>query len=528
MNPTNRCSVTRQALALAASSVLLLGCGLPAKLIEVPPARLGRAMMQGNWHTLEGLLEDALVTPNQGDSAMALARFVSRWRSERDASTEGLVGNYRVHFSTASPGTWLPGDFDHFYPAANYTVQRLETFGREGSGAPLLAERANRGPETIDLWYPPEIISRAVSALIAKGPTSGTTTEVAITLHDSLTHETALVDGKPVPLAADFTGAYANLLSRGKLLLRGEFGDLLTPSPRRDPRVYLMQPYDPNKETILMIHGLLDSPLGWASMTNAIWGDPELRQRYQIWHYLYNTSAPPLYSGRILREQLRELRARFDPDGNDRATTDITLVCHSMGGLVGRGLITDPGEVFWNAAFTRPLDTLILSEKDRADLIEDMYWQPDPAVRRAIFLCTPHRGTHFADGPLGRIGKVLVDPPAPFQEFYQRIARDNPGVFTPAYEDLSEGKLDSVGSLSPRHATLQILPEVPLGYPVALHSIIGNRGRPGPLEKSSDGVVPYWSSRLEGVESEKIVPSDHGAPEHPEAIAEVKRILELP
>ncbi len=83
-------------------------------------------------------------------------------------------------------------------------------------------------------------------------------------------------------------------------------------------------------------------------------------------------------------------------------------------------------------------------------------------------------------------------------------------------------------SLSPRHATLQILPEVPLGYPVALHSIIGNRGRSGPLEKSSDGVVPYWSSRLEGVESEKIVPSDHGAPEHPEAIAEVKRILDLP
>ena len=61
--------------------MLLLGCGLPAKLIEVPPARFGKAMMQGNWHTLEGLLEDALVTPNQGDSAMALARFVSRWRS---------------------------------------------------------------------------------------------------------------------------------------------------------------------------------------------------------------------------------------------------------------------------------------------------------------------------------------------------------------------------------------------------------------------------------------------------------------
>jgi len=497
-------------------------------LIELPTARLGTAMLQGNWNSLEGLLEDALVTPNQGDSAAALARFVARWRSERDASTEGLVGNYRVHFDTTSPSTWLPGDFDRFSPAANFVVQRLEAFGREGSGAALLAERSNRGAETIDRWHPPEVVSLPVSAVLVKGPSSGTTTEVAITLYDSLAHETALLDTQPVPLAADFTGAYANLLSRGKTLLRGELGDLLTPSPKRDPQVYLMQPYDPDKETILMIHGLLDSPLGWAAMTNAIWGDPVLRQRYQIWHYLYNTSAPPLYSGRLLREQLHELRAKFDPDRNDRATTDLTLVCHSMGGLVARSLITAPGEVFWNAAFTRPLASLTLSDSDRTTLIDAMYWKPDPAVQRAIFLSTPHRGTHFADGPLGRLGKALVNPPAPFQEFYQRIARDNPGIFTPAYAELSDGKLDSVGSLSPNQATIRILPDLPLGYPVALHSIIANKGRHGPLAESSDGVVPYWSSHLDGVESEKIVPSGHGSPDNLEAIAEVHRILKLP
>jgi hypothetical protein len=41
----------------------------------------------------------------------------------------------------------------------------------------------------------------------------------------------------------------------------------------------------------------------------------------------------------------------------------------------------------------------------------------------------------------------------------------------------------------------------------------------------SDGVVPYWSSHLDGAVSELVVPSEHGAHRNPQAIAEVKRIL---
>ena len=56
------------------------------------------------------------------------------------------------------------------------------------------------------------------------------------------------------------------------------------------------------------------------------------------------------------------------------------------------------------------------------------------------------------------------------------------------------------------------------------HSIIGDRGK-GNSPHSSDGVVPYWSSQLEGALSEKIVPSGHGANENLEGIAEIRRIL---
>jgi hypothetical protein len=40
-------------------------------------------------------------------------------------------------------------------------------------------------------------------------------------------------------------------------------------------------------------------------------------------------------------------------------------------------------------------------------------------------------------------------------------------------------------------------------------------------------VVPYWSSHLDGAQSEVIVPGPHGACELPQTIAELDRILRL-
>jgi hypothetical protein len=58
------------------------------------------------------------------------------------------------------------------------------------------------------------------------------------------------------------------------------------------------------------------------------------------------------------------------------------------------------------------------------------------------------------------------------------------------------------------------------------HSIMGDRGR-GDTPNTSDGVVPYWSSHLEGARSERIVSSDHGAHQNQEGEEEVERILLL-
>ena len=83
-----------------------------------------------------------------------------------------------------------------------------------------------------------------------------------------------------------------------------------------------------------------------------------------------------------------------------------------------------------------------------------------------------------------------------------------------------------VSSLSPKNPTLHVLASKEVLPPS--HSIIGNRGIPGPLADSSDGIVPYWSSHLAASRSEKIVPYPHTAMfVKPEATDEIKRILRL-
>ena len=184
-----------------------------------------------------------------------------------------------------------------------------------------------------------------------------------------------------------------------------------------------MEPYDPKREPLIMIHGLLSTPLAWAETSNNLWADDVIRQRYQIWHYHYNTSAPALYSARILRSQIKELRTILDPDGNDPASRRTTLLTHSMGGLVGKALVVRPGNVFWNAALKVPHETLNLSNEDQASLHDAFEWEPERSVHRIIFVAVPHRGSNFADNWVGRIGTWITAPPVGFQTFYERISK---------------------------------------------------------------------------------------------------------
>jgi len=89
---------------------------------------------------------------------------------------------------------------------------------------------------------------------------------------------------------------------------------------------------------------------------------------------------------------------------------------------------------------------------------------------------------------------------------------------------------NSVDTLAPNNRFVKAIQKTPI-EPVPYHVICGDRGKGGNLDQTppvkSDGVVPYWSSHMDGAKSELVVPSSHSAHQNPQAIAEVKRILNL-
>jgi hypothetical protein len=83
---------------------------------------------------------------------------------------------------------------------------------------------------------------------------------------------------------------------------------------------------------------------------------------------------------------------------------------------------------------------------------------------------------------------------------------------------------NSIDTLAPNGRFVMEINKFPIAPGIPFHSIIGDRGK-GDTPNSSDGVVAYWSSHLDGAQSELIVPANHSAPRNPQAIAEVRRIL---
>jgi hypothetical protein len=147
-------------------------------------------------------------------------------------------------------------------------------------------------------------------------------------------------------------------------------------------------------------------------------------------------------------------------------------------------------------------------------------FKANPRIKRVVFICTPHLGSKMASAGIGELAIKLISLPV---DLVTTIKSEVPEA---TLRKINNGRLpNSVSNLAPNAPYLKILNKQSIQVPY--HSIIGNRGKPGPLAESTDGVVPYWSSHLDGAQSETIVPGPHGSCELPQTIAELDRILRL-
>jgi hypothetical protein len=426
------------------------------------------------------------------------------------------------------------GTFEEWTPAGDFNIAGFrQRYVTPGVGLALVGFRRNlhRAPE--EDYEPTPGITRCVTALLEAEPGGGP----RLRLVDPAHRPAIRIGGREWPLAADRTAPLARLIDKDDVARRALRGFTNTANFGRKPGLVLLDAYDPHKLPVVLVHGLRSSPLIWRDLDNQILGDPELRDRVQVWVYFYPTGVPALVSAGGLRAQLRAARSFFSRPGQPPALNEVVLVGHSMGALVCRPLVTHSGEALWNAAIraqpTSAAATALasaasapLSVHDQA-LRELLVFEPEPYVRRVIFIAAPHRGSAWADNWLGRLVGSRIFIPDDFSEAWKELMSLTPQEMTPFLASVAQGrKLNSVRALSPQNPVLLALARLPVAPGIPFHTITGDRGR-GDGAKASDGVVTYASSHLDGAASEKVVPSGHFMTNDPACTNEIIRILRL-
>ena len=453
-----------------------------------------------------------------------------RGRDDTRPPTVPQVGDWHIDSDVSAlqlpPGAALPQEL---IPAASLTFSGLRNiYRRDGFGAELVAVTDEpaygaNAPPYRETPFP------ALTALLkfdgADLRQVLATRDLRIVVFDPYRTSTVQLGGQDIPLAANFTSGYGLWLARSDFALqalRSLFGsaDGLT-----RPRIYLMQPYDPNRRTIIMLHGLASSPEAWINVANEVLGDETLRRSYQIWQVYYPTNAPLPLNNLAIREAVEQTIAHFDPTGKARASNDITLIGHSMGGVLSRLMVSSSEDKLWEALLASYPMQGAQQQRIEQRLAPYLRFEPLPQVSDAIFIASPHRGTDFANNRISRWVANLITLPVAMLGQLSDISRELIRI-APGKQDQGPLRIpNSIDNLSDRDPFVRLSSGLPMNPRVRYHSIIGNDTAGVPLAASSDGIVPYQSAHLEGAASELVISSQHSVQENPLAILEIRRIL---
>lgn len=478
--------------------------------------------------------------------AQAITTRIGRWQ----------IGSQAIDMPLP-PGMTLPQEL---VPAASLRFTGLRnTYRRDGFGAEFVAvlappaEAASGDTDRVLKPAPPptqpgagETQFPSVTAVLRfDGQTLAevmATDRLQVLLYDPYRSSYAQLGGEQVPLAANFTAGYGLWLARSGFAtqsLRTLFGlsDGIVA-----PRVQIMQPWNPQRRIVVMLHGLASSPEAWVNVANEVMGDETLRQNYQIWQVYYPTNAPLALNLHSIRAALQQALAQLDPAGTAPASKDITLVGHSMGGVLARLLVSRSDDQLWQLLPPEARGAQERRQLEREGLAEYLSFEPLPGVRRAVFIAAPHRGTPFAEQRIARrFSNWVTLPLAMLDEvgdLARLLAQMRPGADhgppSPRKHGASaDGSTlqripNSIDGLSDRDPFVRAAAALPLQAGLPHHSIIGRIDPAVPLADSSDGIVPYASAHLGSAQSERVITSGHSVQEHPAAILEIRRILHLP
>ena len=415
-----------------------------------------------------------------------------------------------------------------FVPVAELEVSGLRSrFRTPGIGAPLAASAIPPDSEHISDFMPVALKVPATAVLViddVEQQIRSGTIRGKIDLHTDPDPETLEIAGRGVPLEREQTATLAAMLSDAPIWrqeLQAFLGTLTTIGD--EGRLAALRPHRRGRIPVVFVHGTNSNPGRWAEMANVLAADRRIQDRYEAWFFFYNSGNPIIYSSYLLRKKLTDAVATFDPDGTDACLRDMVIIGHSQGGLLTKMMAVDSGDRFWTNVSKKPFDEMKMTDEQRERLRPIAFFDHLPFVRRVVFIATPHRGSYLVSRDLvRRLVASLISLPKRLTDISLSLAaidRENPEALA-----ADAGTFTAIDNMSPGNRFVKTLAEIPIAGGIKANSIIPVKGT-GPIESGNDGVVEYTSAHIEGVESEKVVRSDHSTQSNPETIEEVRRIL---
>ena len=440
------------------------------------------------------------------------------------------VGELEITLDESST-VWGDRRLVGFVPVSELEVSGLRNRYRwRGIGAPLAALLEPVAPDDRRDAYLQPSLRLPVSLLLrfeaAEADTAAGRVRARLELHAAPDGETVEIAGRQVPLEMEPTSSIASMMAEENPLwgeLKRFFvGDLA----RSYDGLVSLEPYRPGRIPVVLVHGTFSSSATWAEVVNDLTNDREIRRRFQFWLFDYNTGNPIAYSAWLLRRAMNDLIESLDPVGEDAALRRAIVIGHSQGGLLTKLTAIDSGLDFWRMLSDERPEDAELEPESREILEGALLVEPMPMVERVVFVATPHRGSYLANWDIAKwIGRFARSPVS--------IANAALELVTDDREASSRRQLartaGSIDNMSPGNRFLEQLVAKPVDARIRSHSIIAVQGSPDlddeEREDASDGVVKFTSARIDGVDSELIVPSGHSCLKHPWTIAELRRIL---
>ncbi|WP_298808090.1 alpha/beta hydrolase [uncultured Psychrobacter sp.] len=287
------------------------------------------------------------------------------------------------------------------------------------------------------------------------------------------------------PLAANFSAGYGLWLSENQLDGVG-YLNLITRQPDAQlPKLFMLEPYDPDKRVLIMLHGLASSPATWVNLTNDILNDDKLRDNYQVWQIFYPTNLPILENRYQIQQLINSTYQQTDPNGQNRASRNSVIISHSMGAIIARMMLSDENLVD-DLDKLNDKDILSSNEKQQIrnalqtsfgedELKERFELQALPQVDTAVFLSAPFRGTDYADRWFTRaLRRIVYLPVGLVKTFTDNLAT----IATQG--DLAQNPLGALylqngaSQLSDKSSFIELTKDITMNERITYHSIIAN------------------------------------------------------